>query len=228
MTDETRRQKFTAQQEKGLEGKERFIIRGVHPGPPPSLEAWTRLVGELLLASQVERDPKLPPGLSSILRASLAINKYITSAEVSKNFPLGIEFSRLNMAIADIAQSRRSTLFEPVNPPSHNPGKPFADAILMGVAARSLDELMEAGIPKTSAGQRVCAVLRRRTPPLERPPSTIIGWRDRLREGPGRVPADALRTYSMAAPENIASQNAERRAEWFLSLLELCPSPESE
>jgi hypothetical protein len=97
-------------------------------------------------------------------------------------------FGELVVAMADLLEGRQSDLLKPIPRRTTTPGKGFANEQIMLRAALAIEELIEAGETLPNAGAKVARTIKaaklsvkpRRGANLI---STVLGWRDRFRQG---------------------------------------------
>lgn len=94
-------------------------------------------------------------------------------------------------AFGELDAGVRSNLFKPAHIP-HRPPMSSENQLVMAFASTALDMLVAyRGASLNEASRKVDTLLKRAGFPSSSP-EKIRGWRERLSEGPGRVPPDAL------------------------------------
>lgn len=184
---------------------------------PPNPDFWLKLVAIMHEASEVARrqETKLgsPGGLLSIQSAIHDIAKLFSEQPYfMRRKELCAPLFRLSIALLDLNHGRVSWMFKPSRGKG-NPGQASNLAILKGIAARAMKELVDGGTTPEIAAKTVAEALR---PASERGlgkvnADTVINWRERFNQGasPGAPPA-ALHAYMDAIPPHMGETAEER------------------
>lgn len=143
-------------------------------------------------------NPKLPDGATTAERALYYIIGYLQNSPVLVRNGALDPLMRLHGALADLEKGRRSPMFDPVvTPRGGNPGTGAPDLII-GFAARAMDELIAAGARRNEAAKSVAKVVQPQY--REVTATTVAKWRDGCREGDRRrVPDNAIGIIPRAA-----------------------------
>ena len=190
---------------------------------PPSNDLADLLV-MLRWHAEIDRrgieNPKLPKGLTACERSIHSILTFLKTHNLTQYHGGDVPLRRLNHAFVDIANGKRSKLFEPKERRS---GKPPNDTIyetIKGFATRTLSELIEAGDNPEESAKRIAKALKSRRDMRDIRGETIINWREKimLGEGPG---ASALAVKHFKEPLTAAFGDTPRaRGENLLKQLE--------
>jgi hypothetical protein len=140
------------------------------------------------------RNAELPPGVTGPERAQRAVLRFLQQQDCVMQHNAAAPILRLNSAISDLADGRVSPMFRPVN---RRPGRRTTsrvEALIMGMAARAMSELMEAGATLDEAARQVAQAIRAGGVIGHKKISaaTVKNWRARIMEGPGAAPPEAI------------------------------------
>jgi hypothetical protein len=160
--------------------------------------------------------------MTGVLTMLMGISDYLGSAEVTNRERLGVPLQRLFSAIVDLSHGRAPALLQPAIALGSRPPKSTAENVLMATAALAADKLIAGGAKRDEAARKVREALMARKQPINCEAKTILGWRDRLNEGQGRVPENALARFRSPLPPEAGSAPAEQAA-WLLELLRISP-----
>jgi len=210
------------------------------PGPP-TREEWSLFIARLTEARKVQlsaaRATNLPADLhadfAAIWLAYEAVLELLVDQPDLAGDELAAPLIQLGFALADVEGGRAPPLLRPhrrKGTKSTKGGPATGELALMAVAAMALDALIEAGEPRHDAARKVARTIEIARIPLQprvgaSAASTVVGWRDRLREGDGAMPGQALRIWKAykANPSGYA-RTARKRAEKFLHELRENPN----
>jgi hypothetical protein len=126
---------------------------------------------------------------------------------------------RLNGALSDLTVGKVSNLFKPAKKKA---GRHVSSQheLLQAMAARTLSELIEAGDDKDQAASRIARALKvRRSDMGDVSAATVVNWRERLIQGPGRgASEEAVQQYNMSLPDRFG-ETPRLRGEALLKAL---------
>ncbi len=185
---------------------------------PPALDDWADFTSMLRHAAAIGRsgksNPQLPPGMTEIEMSLRTVVGFLQKQPLLMGEAAVGPLLRLHGAISDLAIGKISPLFKPAKRPANNPGKGGGDSMIMGMAAKTMSMLMESGSSEVTAAQKVAAALRANGGDYSGiRGSTVKGWRDRIRVGPGgKAPDMAIQHYQTALPDGMT-------ATWLLDAL---------
>jgi hypothetical protein len=193
------------------------------PPPPPKPEYWNELVMELLWILELERrdwekaktdaetQPPLP--LIAVDRMVRVIGTFLQRC-LGQRVDL-MPLNRLVSAFNDLLKGRRPSLFDPINPPSHSPGKEMMDSALKGYAAACVELQRQAGRSPKKAAQRVASELNAGMDHWVITASDILTMRNNIRRG--TASKEAIEAFN-SLPTDYGS-TAWERAERLLHQL---------
>jgi hypothetical protein len=203
-------------------------VHNVKPGPPPSPAEQAELIKALLQAQAMS---KADVKMTEIQReqhvaaaALIAVCEFLHSMPQLSSRGLHLPLFRLAQAMGDLTKKRQPEL---LTAPKGKPPQSIGQDYLMSSAALAVEELMAAGKSRKDAGQDVGkAIAAAGLLPRIRKTSlsaTVLGWRDRLREGRGgRAPVIALAIWEHhrqgPGQAELGSTPAER-AERILNMI---------
>jgi hypothetical protein len=169
----------------------------------PNSRDWAELVVMLRWATELERpgatNPRLPAGMTAPEYALRAVLHFLERQPSVMRHSALAPLLRLRGAIVDLADGRISPLLKPVARPVGNPGKGQHEAFRMGMAARTMSELMEGGASEHDAARRVARALGGKISGV-----TVRNWRARLNEGHGSgAPQAAIEHYRAPLPPGL-------------------------
>jgi hypothetical protein len=182
---------------------------------PPDLRDWADLCALLVWAAELDRrsvtNPTLPEGATTAEYALRAVLAFLGRSPFLLRLGGIGPLLRLHKAIIDLAEGRVSPIFKPAKHRGGSPGMGVPEVVI-GLAAKAMDELMQAGAGRDDAARKVAKAVhkggyRRVTP------KTIAHWRDGCKEGlGGRVPKDALAHFREPLPSGMGDTSAPRAA----------------
>jgi len=177
----------------------------------PNKEAWRRLILRLRYAAEIKRGKKCLAGLSAdkteVALQIKAITEFLNEHAFLKNYDALAPMNRLYAALIDLSEGRINPLFRPEKLKNGSPGVGNADAYIIALAARAMSALMLEGALKKDASRAVATALHANKGKYSRTPATTVqGWRDRINEGEGRIPAQALDHYNNTIPQGLNSK----------------------
>ncbi len=109
---------------------------------PPNPTDWADAMAMLLWAAELERrgerNPALPPGLTAVEYGLRAIVGLLQRQPALMRRGALLPPSRLLAAIGDLAAGHDPPLFQRVKRPRGHPSKPLEEALVMGLAARTV------------------------------------------------------------------------------------------
>ncbi|MGG5886115.1 hypothetical protein ACLF3G_03175 [Falsiroseomonas sp. HC035] len=177
-------------------------VHNVKPGPPPSPTAQAELIKALLQAQSMS---KTEMAMSEVQReqhvataALVAVCEFLHSMPQVSSRGLHLPLFRLAQALGDLTNGRQPQLLTAVPIGKGRPRQSIAEDWLVAAAALAVEELLATNISRPQAAQKVgqaiaAAGLLPKTQKERSPAVAALGWRDRLREGPGgSAPAGAL------------------------------------
>jgi hypothetical protein len=195
------------------------------PAPQELAEDFADLIAAMRWASELDRigakNKDLPDRLTSTEYMLGALATCFLTIPLLREGGQLAPLMRLQAAIVDLADGRQSDLFVPVIKKAGNPGKGVAYAMLRGLGARALDELVDSGEPVKQASDRVAKAVRKgRKDMHDVTGETVKNWRERLMEGPRGAQDDAWKHYREALPPETGSTSKMRGETLLKSLRE--------
>lgn len=193
----------------------------------PSQQAWVQLLLRLRGAARMEelgdQDARLPEGMNAVARVVNALNDFLHSHEIVQAERLAAPLLQLATAIVDLGAGHKPRLFTPIPQGKRGLPKRVAGGNIEAIAARAMDELVEAGVELPDASAKVCKVIRAGNLPDSDKcePKTVARWRERMKAGVAgkeKVPQGILDRWQAPLPAE-AGETAAQRAEWLLNLL---------
>ena len=191
----------------------RTALRAQAKGEAPSSDDWAHLYVALVWAADLERrgarNPELPAGATAPEQALRAVNSFLARSPMLVHLGALAPLFRLHSGIIDLADGRVPSIFKPVNKRGGSPGA-RVPPVVVGLAARAMEELIEAGNARIHAARQVARTLqlagyRKVTP------ETIANWRDGCNEGPGgRVADDAVKCFRDPLPAEMGDTPVQR------------------
>jgi hypothetical protein len=170
---------------------------------PPQPSDWAHLTAMLRHAAEMGRKgvghPDLPPGMTEIQKSLFAVIEFLQKQPVLMHDDAVGPLLRLQSAILDLANGKASPLFKPVTRKAGSPGIGSGEAMVIGLAAKAMSLLMEAGEDKKAASLKVAIALRASGGNYkDTKAKTVADWRDRIHEGAGsgRISDLAIETYN--------------------------------
>lgn len=126
---------------------------------------------------------------------------------------------RLNAALSDLGVGKVATFLKPAK----KIGRPSVGSrreILQALAARALSELIEAGDDQDQAASRIVRALKAKRRDMgDVSAATVVNWRERLIQGPGRgASEEAVQQYNMSLPDRF-DETPRLRGEALLKAL---------
>jgi hypothetical protein len=168
----------------------------------------------------IEND-KLPNELTFCERSIYCILKFLNKSTFTQKYGGGIALMRLHSNFIDIANGKRSSLFEPKERRSGKPPNDTVDEVIKGRAAGTLSQLIEAHDKAGGAADRVAKALQKsRRDMRDIRGETIINWREKLMQGesPG-ASETALKHYKDCSTADFGN-TPRARGENLLKQLE--------
>jgi len=196
--------------------------------PPPA--AWDNLISNLRLTAKW--DQELNKSLAdhpirAMMMLTAALADYFRESPTFRSEPeLADPLLRLAAALAEVYAGRAPPLFQPLKSSGGNPGKSLPEQDFMATAALAAHYLIETGLSREDAAMTVLRAIETADPGLPKTPNltsnTVLGWRDRLKEGVGRVPLGALKGFEMELAESSGA-DPQKRALWLLERIKHHP-----
>jgi hypothetical protein len=178
---------------------------------PPSLDDVAEMMAHIRACAAFDRDvfskwepPDQLAAAQGCLRAVLVfLQKQSGLVERGDLAPL----LRLNGALSDLAVGRVSDLLKPAKKKAGRRGVSSQREFLQAMGARTLSELVEAGDDLDLAASRVARALQaKRRDMSDVSAATVVNWRERLRQGPGRgASEEAVQQYNMSLPDRFGA-----------------------
>jgi hypothetical protein len=180
-------------------------VRAVRDEPPKLLD-----LAELycLLTAAAELDKRgtvlhnLPPGMTGPERALQAVTRFLLKQPQMRSGAVA-PLIRLLAAMGDLANGTVSPMFQPRQRPRGQPHKAQANAAVIGLAARTLTELMNAGEKEENAARRVASVLKERA-------ATIKNWRRTILRSRSELEAAAAYYHEPLPPPDLGDTPGDR------------------
>ena len=176
---------------------------------------WADLCAFLVWAAELDRrginNPTLPEGATTAEYALRGVLFFLErSPFLVRRGAIG-PLLRLHKALVDLSEGRVSPIFRPVKKRGGSPGKGVPE-VVVGLAAKAMDELIHAGNERGEAARKVANAVRAGGYPKVTT-TTITNWRDGCNEGPGgRVPNDAVGQFRAPLPATMGDTPALRAA----------------
>jgi hypothetical protein len=176
---------------------------------PPNPADWADATAMLLWAAELERrgerNPALPPGMTAVEYGLRAIVSLLQRQPALMRHGALLPPNRLLAAIGDLAAGHEPPLFQRIRRPRGHPGKRLEEAVVMGLAARTVTILLERGdVELDGAAQRVANTLNANTGKRTITGTIVKNWRFRFMASEG--PQDAVKAYNDPFPELDADQ----------------------
>ena len=199
----------------------------------PKADAWAMLFAGLRLddhrdqrrrqrQEQEELDPEQArqENLRFVAGSFTRVYEFLNQHQMFREESTQRALAMMAAALMDVAGGRSSDLFIPPKPRGR-PKKPILETQVMGIAARALTELMEAGVSEDDAAAQVARAARagRCSGYRKIDVKLVKGWRHRLNQGPAPgTPDMALARYKTPLPSIIAN-DANAKADFLLAIL---------
>jgi hypothetical protein len=200
-------------------------------GTAPPAAAWELLVSRLRLVATESKanyeSPVQPPGLHAMRMLADALHEYIIASPAIQTEPeLADPLYRLIVALTEVYAGRSPLIFQPRRSGGGRPSKSLSEQEFIGTAALAADYFIKSGQSREEAARLVLRAIQTAEPGLPETPNlttaTVLGWRDRLKEGPGRVPLGALASFNYELPSSVGDDPI-KRAEWLLEQIKHAP-----
>lgn len=181
----------------------------------PKASQWGPLVALLRWAAEQEKlgveDPALPPGMTWAESQLRTVCSFLQQQDCLMRHGSLAPLVRLLGEIGDLAKGRVSPMFKPRKRGPGRPRKGASEMMIMGLAARTVSELHEAGDSIPTAIQTVAAALGRRIPS-----GMLKDWREQIMGQ--TAPKEAIEHYLAALPSD-AGKTPRQRANTLLNAL---------
>lgn len=190
--------------------------------PPIDPIAWAMLYGGLIDAARLEKAgleyPDAPTGFMATEAALQAVVAFLQSCDGLMQESAVIPLNRLSVALRDLREGRSPPLLAPA-PKNGRASTDHRRAMMIGMAARCLDELMESGERPDTSARTVSDALRKggAVDAEAVTPTKIKNWRARCREGEpaisrGAISPDAWKHFREPLPPGMGDTPAQRAA----------------